>query len=123
MRNTTKAGNTDEQMISRMMQDLGWNVEIARVSKGHFDRICWKVQSGYPIDDLVFRRLIQVKRNGRPEKDFFTRLDPIYMSLPHERVWVTRWTKGKLKGMWTVWWAGLTGNSELRRQVFQLSGK
>jgi len=42
---TTSKGNTDEQVIRRFMESLGWNVEIARVSKGHFDRVCWKLSS------------------------------------------------------------------------------
>jgi len=132
---TTSKGQADEQAITTMLRGLGWNVEIARVSKGHFDRIAWVENYGegkiwWNADwgnpsPTTKRLLLQLKRNGRPEKGFFTNDDPIYKSLPSERLWVCHWTKGKknrrtkgsgvtravgsTKGKWTVWWYEFQG--------------
>ena len=99
--NTTRQGQHDEQALARYLLAEGWNVEIARVSKGHFDRIAWKkTPTGYE------RLLFQSKRNGKPEKGFFTREDPIYLSKPHERVWACHWSQigHPKKGTWTFWY-------------------
>ncbi len=126
---TVSKGNVDEQMLTHLLELVGWNVEIARVSKGHFDRVAWGPfpprktdyylyrAIGIGIELLVVRRLIQVKRNGRPEKGFFTEPDPIYLSTQWERVWATRWTAGPRKGLWTIWWHDASGE---RRETFSL---
>ena len=107
MRNTTAAGNADEQVIAKYYRSLGYNVEIARVSKGHFDRIAWKMVQDDGVDFEQFeRQLVQSKRNGRPEKDYFEQIDPVYDSQPPERVWITHWTRGSRvpkyrQGTWT----------------------
>lgn len=88
-RNTTAAGSADEQRIAKWLERQGWTVEIARVSKGHYDRIAWRKKNG-----RLERMLIQSKRNGRPEKGYFDRFDPIYKSSPDERYWITHYTTG-----------------------------
>jgi hypothetical protein len=99
----TARGNRDELVIRKYFESMGYNVEIARVSKGHFDRIAWKESTASASGFIRF--FVQSKRNGRPEADFFTRPDPIYMTSSHERVWVTHWTTGKRRGTWVFYYS------------------
>lgn len=118
MRNTTAAGNADEQRIAKWLERHGWTVEIARVSKGHFDRIAWRVRGNGTIE----RMLIQSKRNGRPEKGYFDQADPIYKSSPDERYWITHYTTGsrvpkKRRNTWVLFYVDSGHDAEL--EIFE----